>query len=68
MDLSMPRRMVRHHTPDGVNNATPLCIGNDCVTSSRFFNGQIDDFRIYNRVLTGTELTKIYTSGLVGNP
>ena len=33
-----------------------------CV-ASRFFNGKIDDVRVYNRVLSTTEVTQLYNLG-----
>lgn len=32
---------------------------------SKLFNGQLDDVRIYNRALTATEISKLYSSGQV---
>ena len=40
---------------------SPLCIGNNC--SNRTFDGQIDDARMYNRILTATEAADLYNSG-----
>ncbi|MEI6731757.1 MAG: LamG domain-containing protein, partial [archaeon] len=36
-------------------------------TGPSYFNGSIDEVRIYNRSLTTTEITQIYRSGLVSN-
>ncbi len=33
-----------------------------------FFNGSIDDVRVYNRALSGAEITSIYNSGVLGKP
>ncbi|MDP2587110.1 MAG: LamG domain-containing protein [Candidatus Komeilibacteria bacterium] len=63
------------------NNITPrpLTIGNRSDAVDRTFNGAISDVRIYNRVLSTTEITQLYGSynpavvisdtekGLVGN-
>jgi hypothetical protein len=38
-------------------------IGKDYRDDNTFFNGSIDDVRIYNRVLTASEISKIYSSG-----
>jgi hypothetical protein len=43
----------------GDNNQT-LKIGYDQYESGRFFNGLIDDVRIYNRALSATEITNLY--------
>jgi hypothetical protein len=37
-----------------------LAIGVDYLTSPRYFNGQIDDMRIYNRVLSAAEVRSLY--------
>ncbi len=37
-------------------NSDPLCIGVDYQTSPRYFNGTIDEVRIYNRVLAPAEI------------
>ena len=39
-----------------------FCIGYDPNQSTYYFNGVIDDFRIYNRSITGGELTTLYGS------
>jgi hypothetical protein len=47
--------------PTGVafNNATTVAIGNG-VSLSRTFDGQIDDVRIYNRILSAAEIKALY--------
>ena len=42
----------------------PLWIGRDPIVGSRW-NGPIDEVRIYNRALGGTEVAKLYGSGAV---
>ena len=37
--------------------------GADNVTPSSFFNGKIDEFNVWNRVLTSIEVTELYNSG-----
>jgi hypothetical protein len=39
-----------------------LGIGNNLQTSSRHFNGVIDEVRIYNRALSPNEITELYTA------
>jgi hypothetical protein len=53
-----------------VLSSEPLDIGAIDVTGtpSYFFPGIIDDPRIYSHVLSGTEITNIYNSGVSGNP
>lgn len=51
--------------PDGVESSatgyTANTIGDD--SSSETFKGKLDDIRIYNRALTATEISKLYSSG-----
>jgi len=35
-------------------------IGTDDNLSGRYFNGKIDDIRVYNRILTSDEITALY--------
>jgi hypothetical protein len=41
-------------------NTVSLQIGGWTVYSSRYFNGQIDEVRIYNRALSGAEVVDLY--------
>lgn len=46
-----------------MNVANPVCIGgydNTCSDSRFFFDGLIDDVRIYNRALSTTEVNQLY--------
>ena len=49
------------------NNNNPFRIGSytaaDNTTPSGLFNGSIDAFNVWNRVLTATEVTELYNSG-----
>ena len=38
-------------------------IGKNAVASSEYFNGQIDEVRIYSKVLSATEITTNYNNG-----
>ncbi len=42
-------------------NNQPLLIGRDMPGQDEFFNGTMDDLRIYNRVLTSSEIAHLYT-------
>lgn len=42
------------------NNSATLKIGNFGGTLNRYFDGKIDDVRIYNRVLTQSEINALY--------
>jgi hypothetical protein len=44
------------------NISAPIKIG--CVESEKFFNGVIDNVRIYNRALSATEVSQLYQGGL----
>jgi hypothetical protein len=64
-------------TKDGVNNLAPYVSSdynrpttfklgaytNTDGTPTQFFNGQIDSFNAWNRVLTAAEVTELYNSG-----
>lgn len=43
-------------------------IGTDVTNGGPFFNGSMDDPRIYNRAITGAEVTSICNAGIAGNP
>ena len=47
-------------TPVLANSA----IGFDPISNTGYLNGLLDDFQIYNRALTSTEVNSIYTAGL----
>ena len=52
-----------------VNNTTPLRIGRNDFNSTSFFNGRLDELRIYNRTLGPEEVSKLYNlSNLAGLP
>lgn len=44
-------------------SSAPVGIGRDRGRNTSFFNGLIDDVRIYNRVLTATEISSLYAEG-----
>ncbi len=41
---------------------TSLIIGNDSSAASRYYNGLLDDVRVYNRALSANEIQRIYES------
>ena len=45
------------------DNGGPVTIGNQWVTSDQYFNGQLDDVRIYNRALSASEIKQLYNAG-----
>jgi fibronectin type 3 domain-containing protein len=50
------------------DTATPLAIGNRPVDAARGFDGLIDDARIYNRILTTTEIQALADSTVPSAP
>ena len=46
-----------------ISNSQDLLIGALLTTPSQLWAGQIDDIKIYNRVLTTTEIGQLYNSG-----
>ncbi|GLR17139.1 LamG-like jellyroll fold domain-containing protein [Portibacter lacus] len=53
---------------DGLLNTTarPLAMGNNPIEGGQYFNGGLDEVKIYNRALTAEEVSKLYTNGTVG--
>ena len=47
----------------GSQPTIPQVIGYDAQSGGRFFNGSIDDVRIYNRVLSVQEIAQLYSLG-----
>jgi uncharacterized protein (TIGR02145 family) len=55
-------------TPSGTqrtDGAQPLTLGNCSIFSKGAFGGTLDDVRIYNRILTPTEVAQLYKEGQV---
>jgi hypothetical protein len=52
--------------PTAVNGAYPVNVGRggNSAGSYRFFGGDVDDVRIYNRVLTNSEVAQVYLQGV----
>ncbi|MFD0671416.1 LamG-like jellyroll fold domain-containing protein [Cohnella sp. GCM10027633] len=46
-------------TPSSLGNTTQNWIGRSQFSGDPYFNGQIDDFRIYNRALSATEVATL---------
>lgn len=46
-----------------VSNATTINIGNDNCCARYYFQGSIDDVRVYNRALTDVEIKNMYAAG-----
>ena len=55
--------------PFTVNNTTPLRIGRNEVNTPAYFNGALDELRIYGRTLSAAEVSKLYNlSAINGLP
>ena len=63
-------------TGSSINNSNPLRFGANSLLNGDWFNGKLDDIRIYNRALTDTEVQQLYqaeapptdiTTGLVAH-
>lgn len=63
-DASNVMKLYINGVLDSQLSGTPQTIGNINIgsgVSSYFFNGKIDDIRIYNRTITPAEVTQIYS-------
>ncbi|MHC4586285.1 MAG: LamG domain-containing protein [Planctomycetota bacterium] len=49
---------------DDINNNVPLAIGRSMDYNGQYFDGTIDDVRIYNRALSAGEIQQLYEDGL----
>lgn len=51
-------------TTQTINTGTgfPITIGKVADANARYFNGQLDDFYLYNRAITPTEVLQLYTA------
>ena len=45
------------------NTARILGIGNNPIDGGQYFNGALDNLKIYNKALTAAEVTKLYNTG-----
>jgi hypothetical protein len=54
------------YTPSSLGNTTQNCLGKS-QWPDPYLNGSLDDFRIYNRVLSLNDITQLWAGGLVGN-
>jgi hypothetical protein len=54
----------QNFNPPPIQNwATPFVIGSLGINGGEYFDGDIDEFRIYNRQLSSAELSSLYTIG-----
>lgn len=52
----------------GKLNATtrPLCFASNPIEGGQYFNGALDEIKIYNKALTATEIAQLYNTGTTG--
>lgn len=60
--LSTPSASTSGVGPEQDDSTSPLTIGNRPIDAARGFNGSIDDVRVYNRVLSASEITALADS------
>jgi hypothetical protein len=46
--------------------ARPLCFGNNPIEGGQYFNGALDNVKIYNKALTSGEIGQLYNTGTTG--
>jgi hypothetical protein len=64
IDGAMPATTVSANSGFGSFTNRPWRIGTDTHTTPvDFFNGGLDDVRIYNRVLSDSEIQQLYNAG-----
>ncbi|MHC4159547.1 MAG: LamG-like jellyroll fold domain-containing protein, partial [Planctomycetota bacterium] len=51
---------------DNINNDIPVAIGRSMDYNGQYFDGIIDDVRIYDRALSDTEIQQLFAEGLGG--
>jgi chitodextrinase len=44
----------------------PLCFGSNPVEGKQYFNGALDDIKIYNKALTSSEISTLFNTGTTG--
>jgi len=59
---------VNRQPAPGTLNSTnrPLGIGNNPIDGGNYFNGALDELKIYNKALTAAEIAKLYNTGTTG--
>lgn len=48
------------------NTARPLGMGGNPIEGGQYFNGALDELKIYNKALTATEVENLFNSGITG--
>jgi predicted RNA-binding protein with TRAM domain len=53
--------------PTKLNSTSrPLCFGSNPIEGGQYFQGALDNVKIYNKALTAAEIAKLYNSGTTG--
>jgi hypothetical protein len=60
------KKTAARYTPSSLGNTTQNWLGKSQYQDP-YFNGSLDDFRIYNRALGIDEITQLWAGGLVGD-
>ncbi len=48
------------------STALPLGMGNNPIEGGQFFEGSLDEVKIYNKALTSDEILQLYATGTTG--
>ncbi len=57
----------RQPVPSKLNStANPFGMGNNPLDGHQYFHGALDEVKIYNKALTGDEITQLYNTGTTG--
>nr|HPN70356.1 T9SS type A sorting domain-containing protein [Saprospiraceae bacterium] len=53
--------------PTALNSTNrPMCFASNPIEGGQYFNGALDEIKIYNKALTAAEIEKLFTSGTTG--
>jgi beta-lactam-binding protein with PASTA domain len=59
LDGQVVGQNTAHYIPSSLGNTTQNWLGRSQYAGDYYFNGSLDDFRIYNRVLSATEVAQL---------
>ncbi|MEI6385025.1 MAG: LamG-like jellyroll fold domain-containing protein [Spirochaetota bacterium] len=63
MNLIIDNSSTKSMAATGNDGVSSISLGAGAVYHQNYFNGAMDSFRIYNRILTGAEITALYGEG-----
>lgn len=55
--------LIGTRTPSATHNASATSVAIGRTNASEYFNGQLDDVRVYNRAINQTEISTLYSAG-----